>query len=55
MLSVTNCVASHKVCAIVNKEFEKMQKVKGGLLNGKEESRSNSMKDLKIVDIPGEI
>jgi hypothetical protein len=35
MLSVTNCVASHKVCMIVNKKFERMQKVKGGLLNCK--------------------
>jgi len=37
MLSVTKCVASHKVCMRVNKEFERMQKVNGGLLNGKEE------------------
>jgi hypothetical protein len=35
LLSVTNCVASHNICMIVNKEFERMQEVKGGLLNWK--------------------
>jgi len=35
MLSVTNCVASYKVCMTVNKEFERMQKAKGGQLDWK--------------------